>query len=232
MIVEKEVLFLYEVYLKSKKGCYKANNEDQIAMMKFKINHKIYMLGIICDGVGGMKKAKQASHFVVLKIKQMIKQIKVNDSRAIMIAIEKMLKHIHEMLKDKGKMQMGTTLTMILLDEQRYFIFHVGDSRIYGYRNKQIKQLSEDHCIYKNGRKLLIQAIGVNKEIEIQMMSGKLDENSGFILCSDGFYKHYNKDQLKQLMSTFDIASTCERMFERIKELDDMSVLIIKVNHG
>lgn len=97
---------------------------------------------------------------------------------------------------------LGTTLVALLIVGQDYFLVNVGDSRIYEVAG-DVKLLTKDQTIVQREvdagrltpeeaetdvrRSVLLQCIGASGEVEPVFDSGRVPEDGGFLLCSDGF---------------------------------------------
>lgn len=97
---------------------------------------------------------------------------------------------------------MGTTIVATAIEEDIITILHVGDSRIYRLANRRLHPLTIDHSWAaelehsenisaeeaKNlvNRNVITRALGVKKNVEIDISVGKITENDIYILCSDG----------------------------------------------
>jgi PPM family protein phosphatase len=92
--------------------------------------------------------------------------------------------------------------TLILVDQDRAHIAHVGDSRAYLFRDGELKQLTEDHTLVarmvKEGRirqeeaehhpqrSIITRALGVDADVAVDVDSLDLREGDRLMLCSDG----------------------------------------------
>lgn len=97
---------------------------------------------------------------------------------------------------------MGTTLVGLCfigggLDSHRAVSFNIGDSRLYEYRNQKLSQLTNDHTMYRdweeNGRvgpapprNIIMRAIGLFGEVEIDLDVISIRKDASYLLCSDG----------------------------------------------
>ena len=97
---------------------------------------------------------------------------------------------------------MGTTLTILLITSGQAFLAHVGDSRAYRVQNGRLEQLSQDHTLVGEQMRqgllnekeaavstlghILLQAIGITPEPDIDQAEFNLAAGDKFLLCSDG----------------------------------------------
>jgi protein phosphatase len=96
---------------------------------------------------------------------------------------------------------MGTTLTGFWqsVPDGPLVVFHVGDSRLYRYRDGDLAVLTRDQTLYQQAleagvsedlppRNLLLQAIGPTAEITPDVKVCAIQRGDLYLLCSDGLY--------------------------------------------
>jgi serine/threonine protein phosphatase PrpC len=107
---------------------------------------------------------------------------------------------------------MGTTLTAMLLQGNTGVLAHVGDSRIYRVRYREVNQLSRDHSLvaeqvregyitpeqaqFSPFRNVLVQAVGKSEKIAPQIEFFHLHPGDQFLLCSDGLSNYLTEDEI------------------------------------
>lgn len=120
-----------------------------------------------------------------------------------------------EGVRDEQKRGMGTTTDALVLLGDRGFIAHVGDSRIYLFRQGILHQLTEDHSLvnellrrgrmsrkeidalsYKNA---VTRAVGVYQSVEVDVFDLDVLPGDRFLLCSDGLHSFIKDDELTKL---------------------------------
>ena len=108
---------------------------------------------------------------------------------------------------------MGTTLSCCLIRKQHLIYAHVGDSRLYRYR-QQLDQLTEDHSLRSKEQKLhstppqrhiITRAIGAFAHTYPDIGIIPLYPNDLYMLCSDGLSDYVSKNTLATLLGS----STC-----------------------
>jgi protein phosphatase len=97
---------------------------------------------------------------------------------------------------------MGSTLTVLAFQDDRYYLAQVGDSRAYLLRDKSLSQLSRDHSVvwplYESGllskdslakhpqKNLVTRCIGTQIEVEADLSNDATRAGDIYVLCSDG----------------------------------------------
>ena len=90
-----------------------------------------------------------------------------------------------------------TTLSALALQDNQMHLWHVGDCRLYLWRNKQWRCLSEDHSHVQPGLShVLKQAMGNGAPLTPQMLSAELEAGDILLLASDGVWAYLKEAQL------------------------------------
>ena len=129
----------------------------------------------------------------------------------------------------------------------KYYIAHVGDSRIYKYK-KGLEQLTEDHSLValkvKKGemtleeskvskeKNILLQCIGIRPDIEIYNKIGSIKDGDKFILCSDGFSNRLQDIEICDLFNYEDRGISLKETIDLVKsrgERDNISAIVLDV---
>ena len=137
----------FQVAGKSEGGKRPESNEDYF------VADSAMGLYLICDGVGWAAGGEVASRLAAETVTQTITQqrrsldtIHSITSAMVVSAISKAFEKIGNRSRTDDRLQgMGTTLTMLLIDNVRTIVGHLGDSRLYLVRNDELHQLTCDH---------------------------------------------------------------------------------------
>ena len=141
---------------------------------------------------------------------------------------------------------MGTTLDICLIYNNKVFIGHIGDSRVYRIRNEFIRKLTQDHSyvqkLVKDGtitkeeaehhpqKNMLMKALGCNAFVEPDVMVKGFLKDDILLMSSDG---------LTNMVKPEDLLRFAKKDFEQApKELvnlanenggyDNITVIVIK----
>jgi len=154
----------------------------------------------VADGMGGHAAGEVASAMAIERLESVHPPHTAETlTRAVHAANEAILAAGRE---SPGRSGMGTTVTILALRDSEAVWAHVGDSRLYLYRNQQLSQLTRDQTWVQQQvdaglltpeqarvhprSSLLSQALGMPEPIEPE--TGRLQFYPGdrFLLCSDG----------------------------------------------
>lgn len=177
----------------------------------------------VADGMGGHAGGEVAS---AIAIRELTKLIPISQSIHIDAdSIEDMLAQamvdidleIARVANDDPELRgMGTTLTALLLHEDRIALMHIGDSRAYRLRDGELEQLSLDHTVLQeliDQGKLTIAEANDHPQrsllTQVLMGSGNLDPvlvvyerkaGDRYLLCSDGLSSVLTNKEIKSLL--------------------------------
>lgn len=96
-----------------------------------------------------------------------------------------------------------TTFSCLIIKSNTAHIFHVGDSRVYRLRGKELELITSDHnYAYQPGTTYLNRALGLENKIDIDYTQCQLNVGDRFVITTDGVHEHVNQKQFKTLLST------------------------------
>jgi protein phosphatase len=124
-------------------------NEDSLGVFAWKSgDRQKLILGVVADGVGGQIAGEVASRVAVETIDSYFSSLRRIDNinnhleEAIIAANKAVFQTSQENPDFRG---MSTTIAMTAFIDDHLFTAHVGDSRIYLYRDGRLRQISTDH---------------------------------------------------------------------------------------
>jgi serine/threonine protein phosphatase PrpC len=196
-------------------GPVRENNEDN---MLIDLEHGIF---IVADGMGGHAFGEVAAqigvdvvHRVLLQDHQdpdetrLMREVEVEDGadrlrERLRYAMNQASISIRMKSKEiPGSENMGTTLVVLVIDDDQAHLAHVGDSRAYLVRHGKLQRLTRDHTIVQQeidaGRltpelarlvphkNILTQSVGFHGPVEPDSSTRFVEAGDTFILCSDG----------------------------------------------
>lgn len=182
----------------------RAVNQDSLTLQQAITNRGRVMLAAVSDGIGGLSEGENASGFITEKLTEHFygQLTYLAGRKKGKTAIKKsLLRCFYEMngqLKRYGggkEIRLGATISLLFLWGRRYVIFHLGDSRIYLYNRKGIRLLTRDH----GGKDGITRCMGSFPFQYPDIQFGRIHGRSGFLLCTDGFYRTLDEDGLKAL---------------------------------
>ena len=176
---------------------------------------------LVADGLGGAAAGELASRLfaeasleVFQKGNDLIeKNVIERIQNAFQLANEKIRDHIEENPSHKG---MGCTADLLALSDQGFVVGHLGDSRTYRFRDGQLKQLTHDHSLIQDQidrgiipaesarqhplRNVILEAVGINEDLALDIVRGRTYPDDQFLLCSDGLTDMVEDDALGEVL--------------------------------
>ena len=209
------------------RGDVRAENQDSILLMDGTVCGCSAALYLVADGMGGLSYGAQVSRFITAQFErwwqedfpQMIQE-GMNREEDIRELLEQEIWDINQAVLDfKNRMQCrsGSTLSLLLFYESRYFIENLGDSRVYLVRSGKLKQLTSDQSLAARmienhrmteeeaqrfgAKNKLTMCIGMFPVPQSGYTSGKLYPGDCFLLCSDGLHQNLGDDQIEGVLA-------------------------------
>lgn len=206
-------------------GLVKTTNQDSYTVRVFSTNQGKVVMAVLCDGMGGLSKGEVASASLVNafstwannKLPLLCKKgITDSDIRADWVGIAT---EYNEKIKSYAKScgtNMGTTVTAMLLTENRYYILNVGDTRAYQIddsvtvmtkdqtvvaREVELGNLTPEEAETDARRSVLLQCVGASEDVYPDMFFGEVKKNAVYMLCSDGFRHEITAEEIHQYLN-------------------------------
>jgi len=241
-------------------GLNKAVNQDSVYVNCFPVSDGEAAFAVICDGMGGYSEGEVASASVVsafvnwmtntfpaLICGSLDEEI-IREQWGNIIAVQNNALRAHG--AERG-ITLGTTATVLLITEQRWFCLNVGDSRAYELFGSA-RQLTRDHSFVASEvergnmtaeeakqspkRNILMQCIGIAESVEPDFFFGAPGRDAMYLLCTDGFRHYVSQEELHEVFRTASVLDEEElRRRERYLvdlnrqrgETDDISVITV-----
>ena len=130
-----------------------------------------------------------------------------------------------------GRERMGATLTAVFIHDRTAYIAEVGDSRAYLVRCGAIQQVTRDQSYVQllvdagtltpeeakasGVSNVILQAMGISKDVQVAMGQLALRQRDCFVLCSDGLSGLVTADEIRELVLTSGaLDAVCSRLVE------------------
>ncbi len=173
-------------------------NQDSLALWQMSRGKENRIMGIICDGIGGLQEGENASGYVVRQMASWFfsRGYRIRRKKQLETEVRQLVFQLHEELKSYGEekgIRLGTTMTLFLADNRGFFWCHLGDSRLYLLRHKRLYQLTGDN---READGALNRAVGTG-EWKTPMGGWKrFFRRDKLLLCTDGFYRGLSEDDI------------------------------------
>ncbi|MDD5656169.1 MAG: protein phosphatase 2C domain-containing protein [Elusimicrobia bacterium] len=207
-------------------GCVRSNNEDN-----FLIYEEVGLLAV-ADGMGGHNSGEVASGLAISTIKDFAARMLAGDKQLVPQAgpaglsargrqLAYFLESANTIIFEKGRAfpkdaGMGTTVVAVLVDDRTLTVAHVGDSRLYLFRNGALTQLTEDHSLVgdqlRRGlipaeaaaqsvlQNILTRALGAEAGVKVDVSEFPVLPEDVVLLATDGLSKMVPDEQVARVL--------------------------------
>lgn len=215
---------------------------------------QLYPIVAVADGMGGHKAGEVASQMFVDIIKKYERILLEHPDENIPKILSDLFEEANEKIyeksqKDEACRGMGTTGTIAIIDSSTMYIGHVGDSRLYLYKDGELVQLTKDHSIVgemlRNGeisneeainhpqKNIITKAVGTNEILQAEFSEVEINEFIVGFLCSDGLTNMLAKEEIEEIIlgKTDDLQLVSQELVRRANEnggTDNITVILIK----
>jgi len=226
-------------------GKVRANNQDS----GYAGSH----LFLVADGMGGHAGGDVASAIAVRKISEIDREFNsVNDAEfALRSALLSANALLAETVFEHGELTgMGTTVSGILVVGDQIVLAHIGDSRIYLFRDGKLSQITSDHTFVQRlvdsgritqeeaavhpRRSVLMRVLGdVDASPDIDTTILDLKPGDRWLLCSDGLSSYVTEDRILAALAAIpSSAAAAQRLLKESLDQgapDNVTVVIVDV---
>lgn len=180
----------------------------------------------VADGISSSSNAQQASTTSVTNFLQ--DYFSTPDDWDVKTAAARVLNGLNAWLYHHGRQASAqsnalvTTFSAMIIKERVAHLLHVGDSRIYLWRDGVLEQLTRDHIHSGSGQAFLSRALGMDSRLEVDYQQRDVQPGDVFLLCSDGVHNHAPRSamvaavsQLQDDVETSRLEQICQSLIDQ-----------------
>lgn len=196
-------------------GRVRSNNQDS--------GYAGRRLFLVADGMGGHAGGDVASAIATRRISEVADADYASSAEAVGALEQALLsanRTLEETVADHSELTgMGTTVSAVLVQQDRVVIAHIGDSRVYLLRSGELSQVSTDHTFVQRlvdagritaeeamvhpRRSVLMRVLGdVESSPEIDTLVIDTHPGDRWMLCSDGLSGVVPFDEIHEMLSS------------------------------
>ena len=213
-------------------------------------------LFMVADGLGGAAAGEVASELAILTVQSELRaqwrsapeRSPEVFARAIKTAAEsanaKIFAYAVEHPESRG---LGTTATIAGLLGDTLYLAQVGDSRAYVVREGVARQITKDQSLmqklieagelteeqaeHSERRNIILQALGPEPTIKVDLTHQLVRRGDTLVLCTDGLSGLVRKDEIAEILqeSNGDLLTACRELIDRANENggpDNITVIV------
>ena len=240
-------------------GVRRKHNEDNLAMVG---EQRLY---VVADGMGGHACGEVASQIAVDTMGSFYQdsasdrdltwpcqedsELSYAENR-LQAGIKLANLRIFEMaLEDTKYKGMGTTVVVAYFHDSMVSIAHVGDSRVYRFRGGELTQLTEDHSLLNDYKKMttlteeeernfphkniIVRALGMKETVDVDVLTETPREGDTYLLCSDGLNGELEDPEIEAILAEYpDLEDACTELIKGACEKggkDNVTVVLVRV---
>ncbi len=214
-------------------------------------------LMMVADGMGGAAAGEVASDMATKVVyEHLTTQWAEDDDNSpqrfayrLKEAVEHANQKIHGYAKEHPEVKgMGTTTTAVGVLGNHLYLTQVGDSRAYLVRRGAAIQLTKDQSLMQRlvdagelteeeaekseRRNIILQALGPDPRVRVDLTHQEIRRGDAVVLCSDGLSGQVKKEEIAQVVSdTRDLPAACARLIDLANERggpDNITVVIAR----
>jgi PPM family protein phosphatase len=241
-------------------GMKRNHNEDNLCVVA---EENLYM---VADGMGGHAAGEVASLMAVETVAEFFRQTSKDEDITWPYKMEKGRRYeenrlaagiklsnlrIHESATaNPSQKGMGTTIVALFFSGNNAYAGHVGDSRIYRLRGEELFQVTEDHSLLNDYRKMkemteqeienfphknvIVRALGMKDTVQVDVKQEEPEDGDLYMLCSDGLNGMINDEEIRRILiqNREDLENGCNKLIQAACENggnDNVTVVIVEV---
>ncbi|MGH7391642.1 MAG: PP2C family protein-serine/threonine phosphatase [Candidatus Rokuibacteriota bacterium] len=216
-------------------GMARARNEDWLGAFEPgdpRLLRRRGRLFVVADGMGGHARGDVASRLAVDAVRAAYYDDGLPDELPQRLGLS--VERANDVLYGKNggsldEARMGTTLTALVIRDGEAFIAHVGDSRAYLIRRREIRQLTEDHSLVSElvrqgvltpaeaehhpSAHVVVRAVGTSHAVPVALY-GPLPLLGGdtLVLCTDGLSRLVAPGEIRRVAGGRAPRLACQRL--------------------
>ena len=232
-------------------GMKRSHNEDCLRI--YRDEH----LFIVADGMGGHASGEVASEMSVETLAAFYRASSLDEEltwpykldytqtyeeNRIRVGVQLSNKRIYQSSVYDTKLKgMGTTIVAVAFYGDACSVGHVGDSRVYLFRDQKIIQITEDHSLLNDYIKMrpggmtaeeidafphknvIVRALGMKENVQVDVITQTVQEGDLFLLCSDGLSGMITDEEMQTMLNNksslggvaqIDLDALCDELIE------------------
>ncbi len=240
--------------MRTDQGRVRNHNEDYIASVEPTSDSDEAQDGwlyILADGVGGSELGEVASEYATERtlFHYLSNRQEPVFGRRLVAAMEAANDDLLDLTIERatGK-HMATTMVAAVIHDSKAVLANVGDSRGYHWQSGVLRQVTKDQSLVARlveegviteeqalnhpRRNVILQSLGTENTLEIDLFYVELAPSESIIMCSDGLTRHLTDQEISRIVGELDPESATEQMIQLANKRggeDNISVAVLQI---
>ncbi len=235
-------------------GMVRKNNEDSFLIIPpwsgIAIDKEVCLFAV-ADGMGGQNAGEVASAIVVeaagnwVRSKDSINVCEEEIEELFSLVNQEVWDYSQKHAETKG---MGTTLTLVLMNQTKAIVGHVGDTRLYLLRDSSFDQLTKDHSLVAEqvkigkitqeaarthpARHILSRVVGGRQFIKPDVFELEVQSGDRFLICSDGIYGMVEEVVIEEIVKNNPLKVASKKLVQEANQCggkDNSTVILVDI---
>jgi serine/threonine protein phosphatase PrpC len=191
-------------------------------------------LVVLADGMGGHHGGALAAQAVLDAARQQFESAGIDEPMA---ALEQYCLHAHQAVSAIGEEEEqspGSTCVLLYLSADEAYWAHVGDSRLYHFRNGKLLNHTVDHSLVQllvsQGdmtenemadsplQNQLYMRLGAEETPKPTLGAADVQAGDAFMLCSDGFWESVDEQEVSAILFDDDLEQGVEKLVKLARQ--------------
>ena len=200
----------------------------------------------VADGMGGHAKGDVASKMIVDGLQDIANMQNYPISAQHVLQVLQKVNSQLVAMADEKQAVIGSTVVVLVFDQQNAHCIWAGDSRIYRLRNNKLSRLTQDHSQVEEmvqqgiltpeeaerhpNANVITRAVGANDELELDLVSDVRMDGDKYFLCSDGLNKVMDDVEIESLLLSTPLETIAPLLIQTSLDRsarDNVTVLVV-----
>ncbi len=241
-------------------GMRRAHNEDTLKLIP---NERLF---VVADGMGGHASGEVAARIAVDCVARFFEDTRRDkditwparespelsqEENRLVAAVKLANLSIYEKAESDSRLKgMGTTIVCFQLVGESALMGHVGDSRAYRIRGATIDQLTEDHSLLNDYKKMseltpeeeanfphkniIVRALGMKPSVQVDVVRDTPQTGDIYLLCSDGLSGELSDEEILSIVQANeqDLQRGCDELIRAACEAggkDNITIILVQL---
>ena len=220
-----------------------------------------HAIAVLADGMGGHQAGEVAAHMAVNSVLEKLQKLCERKSSGpitssqLLEFVSNSISHSNSVIFNAAELinehkGMGTTLVAAVIRDSKIYAGHVGDSRLYLFRDRALRRITRDHSLVQDlidkgfyteeeaksasvGH-IVTRALGTKAQVEVDTVEHDAQPNDILLLCSDGLSDMVADWQIEETLADHqkNINATAKKLImlaNRNGGKDNISVILMQV---